>query len=540
MNNYGPVDDFDPQGGPDPEEQEILKGIESGQYVTGEAEAAGYYDPDIATDTQQAEEDMRDLLTNIQGEDPDEKDMQAASILAGAIAESWAKYLKELRPYLDEELKKPEYRNEKNKGREYRRMLFKQALDNAQAAKEEAEEEARLEPIKPNRPNKPTMRLQSPGTPRYYTSPNTTLQNAIQAQDGKGELIGAGPTDIAVLNIGKDNEVTIWADVYPLPNMPEKFKTKKEKKKPGGNKNAKRPVTREKPEPEEVAESNEDPGIFPNYSREFYRAVFDAAISLYADRKDKDLPVLITKDILFRTLAHKTKRENISNKQSEDAWYCFEYMNFIYVNGDASTEIQERNCKIDGQLITQYRPRGVMLPADAVKIESGGKVVDGYLLREPVLYSYAKLTGQLLTAKASLLDIREIVEEDGREVLGPNSIPVTNHRIAARSYLLRRIKVMQNDEANAQKNYKRHQNRRAKNKDLADYPVGHFRKQSRTILFNSLFKAAGINSASVKNDIKDYAVTVVKNWIIDGPVKSASLRKNKKGPGYDALVIVMK
>lgn len=519
------TDEHNPQNAPGPEEQEILKGIESGRYVMGEAEAAGYYDPDIATDTREAEINTKEAFEEM---------------LPGLL-DNLKDIFEDLNPYIDKELQKPEYGGERNLGRllektkvSDRLELYKKILKAAQEAKKEAEageEEAELEPIP----------LQSPGTPRYYTSPNTTLSNAIQAQDGKGELIGAGPTDIAVLNIGKDNEVTIWADVYPLPNMPEKFKTKKEKKKPGGNKNAKRPVTREKPEPEETAEKSEENGIFPNYSREFYRAVFDAACSLYVDRKDKDLPALITKDILFRTVAHKTKHENISDKQAEDAMYCFEYMTFIHVDGNASTEIQKRHCKINGQLITEYYPRGPMLPASPVKIEAGGKIIDGYLLQEPFLYSYAKVTGQLLTAKASLLDIREIEidKKTGREIRGDNIIPATNHRIAARSYLVRRIKVMQNDEEKARKSYKRYQNRRAKSKELPDMPLAHFRKQSRTILFNSLFKAAGINSASVKNDIKDYAVTVVKNWIIDGPVKSASLRKNKKGPGYDALVIVM-
>ena len=77
---------------------------------------------------------------------------------------------------------------------------------------------------------------------------------------------------------------------------------------------------------------------------------------------------------------------------------------------------------------------------DKLEVVAGGQKVAAYkVIKTPILYDYSRLTGQVLTVPAALLDIRD---KTGAKVAN------TDRRIAIKGYLMRRISIMQGKTGN--------------------------------------------------------------------------------------------
>lgn len=402
--------------------------------------------------------------------------------------------LEALEPYLEVELKKPEYGNatleelleaaetdeDESEGAEVI-TLFEKALEAARMAKLAADA---------------LPQLQSTGTPKYYTSPNTTLINALQANDGKGEVIGAGAIDLPVLSMGKPNEVTVYT-IATLENMEGVTITGK-------------PFT------------------------EYDRAVHDAVVTLYEDRIKQNQPPVMTADMIYRAMTHKTNTEKVSPQQKGAVTKSIDKMRKnISVYADASAEMQRRRVSINGKPVTEFKIDGFLLSADRITIKAGGETVEAYLLRgEPIMLNYAKLTGQLITVKGTMLDVKEI---DSKGNITPVAIPNTVNRISVKSYLLRRVEVMRNDEKRAADALRKYESKRQKDPTLEPGNISKFRKQNHVILFDTLFNSTGIDSAKTQTAIKEYAYQVLDYWKASGDIKG--YKKRKKGKAIDAVII---
>lgn len=392
----------------------------------------------------------------------------------------------ELKPYIEEEIKKPEY------GGITIDELFNGDLEKTTPLLENALLAARLtKKVADSLPQ-----LQGTGTPKYYTSPNTTLINAMQANDGKGELIGAGPIDLPVMNINKHNEVTVYA-IASLENMEGLTLTGK-------------PFT------------------------EYDRAVHDAVVSLYEDRIKSGHPPIMTADMVYRTMTHKTNAEAVSAQQKGAVTKSIEKMRKnISVFADASEEMKKRKVTINGKPVTTFKIDGFMLDAKKVTIKAGGEKVEAYILGdEPIMLNYAKLTGQLITVNGKLLDIKAV---DDKGNVTDIAIPNNTNRISIKSYLLRRVEVMRNDEKRAADTFRKYEERRKKDKTIEPASISKFRKQSHTILFETLFNSTGITANNSKTKARDYVCLVLDYWKASGAIKNYT--KRKSGKTIDAVII---
>ena len=393
----------------------------------------------------------------------------------------------ELRHFLKDELTKPEY--EGKKFNELSPELQKKAHDSALNAfvdttskNESADDPLQAAAI--------FQQLKSIGTPKYYTSPNTLLANELS------DLIGKGALDYPVLNIGKASQVTAFVNVT-LENMDG--------------------ITI----------------IGKNYS-EYDRAVHDAAISLYLDRTRKGLPPIVTADMVYRTMTHKTADDKVSPQQKGAVTKSLvKLTSIIKVNADLTEELNRRGIKANGKPIEKFAVKDFLLPAKEITAQIGGRPVNAYFIKEkPPLLEYSELTGQQITVKGEMLDIREI---DKTGAITSVSIPNNSSRIAIKAYLMRRIVTMQRDEKNAIDALQKYKKLCAKDKALPVKTISNFRKVSRIVLFDSIFENAEIEVSNSKTHARGYVLQVLDYWKAHGDIKSYKTRK--KGKTIDAIII---
>lgn len=403
------------------------------------------------------------------------------------------KEFEQLEPYIIEELKNPEYGGrtledlsgaigvDENGNPTEEGHLWDQAIAAARLAKTIADS---------------LPQLQSTGTPKYYSSPNTTLANALLGNTEKGELIGAGAVDLPVLSVGKDKEVTIYVDA--------------------------------------TIENTEGIKLTGNPYTEYDRAVHDTVVSIYEDRLKTGDPAVFTSDMVYRTMTHKTNAEYVSPQQRAAVTKSINKMaTNIRVHADYTAEMKRRGIKANGKPVDSFVIKDFLLPAKEVNISAGGKQVTAYLLRdEPILLTHAKHNGQLITVNGKLLDIQEI---DANGNLTGVSLTNNDSRISIKSYLLRRVEVMRNDEKRAADALRKYEARRKKDPTMPLKKIHDFRNQSRVILFSSLFESTGITNKNTQTNSRAYIEQVLRYWQAIRSIKG--YKKRKKGKSFDAIII---
>lgn len=218
---------------------------------------------------------------------------------------------------------------------------------------------------------------------------------------------------------------------------------------------------------------------------EYDRNVADAVTSLY---EYGDPSHIITPATVYRTMVHQTNRETPSAQTLGAVTRSLDKMRFVRVQIDCTDELTRRKANLNGTQITGGKIDTYLLALDKIEVIASGKKVTAYkIIKAPVLYDYARLTNQVLTVPAKLLDI-------------PNQSN-SEQRINIKGYLMRRIKVMQGRTP-----------------------------QSNRILFEKVFEAAGKSDAdkNEKKRIRDYTKAVLDYWKSEKFIKGYTIAKAGK------------
>ena len=225
---------------------------------------------------------------------------------------------------------------------------------------------------------------------------------------------------------------------------------------------------------------------------EYDRNVADAVTSLFLYG---DPSHIITPATVYRAMIHSTGTETPSPQTLGAVTRSLDKSRFVRVQIDCTQELLRRNASLNGEQITGGKVDTYLLPLEKIEVMAGGKRVTAYkILKTPVLYDYARLTKQVLTVPAKLLDV-------------PNASN-TEQRISIKGYLLRRITVMKGKTA-----------------------------QSNRILFEKIWDAAGKPDPSPKEAqrIREYTFTVLDYWKKERYIKGYKAIKEKKA--YTAVEI---
>lgn len=225
---------------------------------------------------------------------------------------------------------------------------------------------------------------------------------------------------------------------------------------------------------------------------EYDRNVADAVTSLFLYG---DPSHIITPATVYRAMIHSTGTETPSPQTLGAVTRSLDKGRFVRVQIDCTQELLRRNASLNGEQITGGKVDTYLLPLEKIEVMAGGKKVTAYkIIKTPVLYDYARLTKQVLTVPAKLLDV-------------PNASN-TEQRISIKGYLLRRITVMKGKTA-----------------------------QSNRILFEKIWDAAGKPDPSPKEAqrIREYTFAVLDYWKKERYIKG--YKAVKEGKTYTAVEI---
>jgi hypothetical protein len=161
------------------------------------------------------------------------------------------------------------------------------------------------------------------------------------------------------------------------------------------------------------------------------REVYDGIVSLYEAGNE-----LITPTMVYRAMNGLTETEKISLQALESVTKSLDKSRFIRINIDYTEEAKLYNKHIEK---TKYE--GYLLAAEKITIKISGEEHEGYkLLRKPILYEYAQISGQIITVPSKLLQTKDAVRG-------------TDEVIVIRGYLLRQIEWIKSDKTNRGNNY---------------------------------------------------------------------------------------
>lgn len=394
-----------------------------------------------------------------------------------------------LRPYLETEIKNPEYHG-----------LSLDDLINGYLDGDPEVKDLFIKALKAARQEKNTIglfpKIQSIGTPKYYTGVNSPLVNALQ--DRKEEIVGAGP-----LFVQAGKGIEIYVDVT-LENM-------------DGIELKGKPYTA------------------------YDDAVLGAVASLVLDREKKNLPAAATAEMIYRIMTHKTDTEKVSPQQKGAITKSIEKMRKnIYVYADATEEMIKRKIITNPNGETEEDQHRLIIDdfllsaAHYDNLGISGANTSGWIFNKPLVLQYAELKKELYTVNGQLLNIHKI---DKKGKILPGTLSNNENRISVKNYLLKRIEIMRNDEKKARDLYRKYQNRRKKASELPEKHVKDFRQKQRTILFETVFEATGITNPSRKTEIREYVFNVLDYWRARPHDGISDYKKRKKGKTYDAVII---
>lgn len=258
---------------------------------------------------------------------------------------------------------------------------------------------------------------------------------------------------------------------------------------------------------------------------EYDRQVYDGICSIWEYGHENKM---LTPDTVYRAMTGTDKQP--SPQQREAITQSIEKWRRTFAKVDATEEMTAylKRRRIDPKPGTVFKWDNTMLSLSGLEVVNGGHRQKVYKFdREPLLLSYSKATGKVLTSPTSLLDIKEISETG--EATGP-SIDNTEGRIAIKGYLWRRVLVMKHDLVDARKNFKKYETDRKRHPDVYPAkPLTAFCKQSHSILFDTLFKETGQTSdnRAIQRRNRDYVFQVLDYWRAENHIAGY---KKKTGP----------
>ena len=235
---------------------------------------------------------------------------------------------------------------------------------------------------------------------------------------------------------------------------------------------------------------------------EYDRQVADAVTSLY---EYGDESHIVTAATVYRAMVHATETETPSPQQIGAVTRSLDKMRFVRVQIDCSEELTRRKLSLNGAQVTGGKIDTYLLALDKLEVTAGGQRVTAYkVIKTPILYDYSRLTGQVLTVPAALLDIRD---KSGAKVAN------TEKRIAIKGYLMRRISVMKGKTGNRQSNH---------------------------ILYESIYDEVSDGKELSRKDqqsIRDYIGLVMQSWKREGFIKGyTELTSGRKKTGLEIKI----
>lgn len=229
---------------------------------------------------------------------------------------------------------------------------------------------------------------------------------------------------------------------------------------------------------------------------EYERAVSDAIISLWANAIKEKLPPTFTADMIFREMPGSG--EKASPQQKGAITRAIEKFRRLHIYMDATTEFVKRGLIAAGDKYI-IDENYLNVRRHTVQIKNGGAVVQGYeILSQPVMLTYSKMTGQILTVAAKHLAI----ESD-----------MTPERQGIAEYMLRRIAIMKRDRKN-----KKH-------------------TQSNIILFDTLFADTGTKTDNRTQTMRNrkFCFEVLDYWKASGFIRG--YEKQESGRSITGVII---
>lgn len=271
-----------------------------------------------------------------------------------------------------------------------------------------------------------------------------------------------------------------------------------------------------------------------NYSM-YDRSVNNAITSLFLHGHDSHI---FTSEMVYRAMTNGTDSAAPSPQQIAAVTKSIERQRRTHVTVDATEEMERRGIVDANGKPLRFKVGEFLLVLTDIEVSAGGKTKHGYFIqKEPLLYTYSSLTGQVQTVKSSVLDVHELTKLPGGQKAAGASIPNTEGRIAIKEYLIMRIEVIKNDFKRAKDDYRKYQTRRKKDSTLEDKPITAFCKQQHRILFEKIFSTAGIvpNSRQAESKYRDYIFSALDYWQFTGYIDGYSIVKGDKGKmrGFD-------
>ena len=166
----------------------------------------------------------------------------------------------------------------------------------------------------------------------------------------------------------------------------------------------------------------------------------------------------------------------------------------------------------NGNPIAQWTIDDFFLSAKRIsaKARNGGQTFRAYRLNtEPIMLTYSKMTDQLATVDAKYIEVRKVKKG---QVSG-ESVMMNAERQAMCGYMLRRIEIMK---------------RAKRNKD---------KTQNTTILFDTLFKAAGVTADNrvQAGRYRAFCFEVLDYWKATAFIKG--YEKQSKGKSITGIIL---
>lgn len=265
------------------------------------------------------------------------------------------------------------------------------------------------------------------------------------------------------------------------------------------------------------------------------RTVMRALCSIWEAASAKHKRAVFTARDIFRLMKGNAADDNPSPQCLFSITESLQKMLTMKFEIDASDEVDLRKVKDPhGQPMNGFYRKRQLIYYDEIELKSiTGQTYPGYELRDiPLLWQYSKLTGQFSAVPAAMLSI---TDDNGSQ------IAITENRMALLDYLLERYVVMSRDEKEAQRKYSNYKKARKKDPSKEEKPLGKFRKQSRTILFETMFENTGIDtqkaSRSTLKYSKDYVLNVLASWRMQGFIRD--FKEQKKGRTLTGVTLVL-
>ena len=231
-------------------------------------------------------------------------------------------------------------------------------------------------------------------------------------------------------------------------------------------------------------DKNEKGELIQSKLTEYERQVSDAIITIWEESKKAGLPPEFTTDMVYRYMPGSGDRP--SAQQAGAITRTIEKFRRLPIYIDITEEMRARGVISDQETLT-FDDNYLSAIRVKRKIKNGGQTVTAYHLHtEPLIYTYCKMTNQLITVSPKLLEVKKV--KKGK--LTKEAVAMTQERQAITGYLLRRIAIMKRDR---------------KNKKSV---------QSNIILFSTLFDAIGVTTPDKQKaaDIRKFCFDVLEYY----------------------------